>query len=84
MDLLRIVKQRNARKKKENHEEKMDHLLSPYMVAQELPKIEDYLFNHFSNSLNKCGSALRDRYFLLISLYAVANLVWHNPRRISD
>ena len=70
-DLLRSVKNKKALVKKANYEEKMGHLLSPFVIAQELPKIVEYLFEHNKSSLIKCGSSLRDRFFLLQTWYGI-------------
>lgn len=66
-ELLNHVKTRKKRVKKARYDEKIDYALNPYLLAQQLPKLVQVIFEKFGNSLNLCGSTLTDRFMLLFT-----------------
>lgn len=73
MKLLEMVKKRKKRLHAANYKEKISSEFSPYMLANEVPRIERALFFHNSQAKTARMSiaATRDRYMLLQTIYGI-------------
>ena len=70
-DLLKIVKTRKVRISKINFKEKVTAQMAPYSAAEELPRLEFFLYRKKKNSKVYCVASLRDRFCLLQTSYGI-------------
>ena len=65
--LFRVVQVRKKKIKKMQHNEKIDHALSPYMMVKSIKHIEAFLLSKHCFKHNYHVTALRDRFCFLMT-----------------
>ena len=70
-ELMKVVKTRKVHLSKKNFEEKVTAHMAPYAAAEELPRLEEFLWCKKNKSSAYCVASFRDRYCLLQSTFGI-------------
>jgi hypothetical protein len=69
--LLNLCKGRRKRAARQNFDEKIDHIMAPYILVDKVTSLANFFFQKNSNSTSLCQSSLRDRFSLLMTVHGI-------------
>jgi hypothetical protein len=69
--LLNVCQGRRKRAARQNFEEKIDHIMTPYTLVDKVISLANFFFQKNSNSTSLCQSSLRDRFSLLMTVHGI-------------